>query len=766
MSGSRVPKQPEAGLDATELVRPRAQSLIQPRVQRLGDERTEISWQLAQAGEEIAGGESASDGSTVLDPGEAQHPSRIGPYRILELLGQGGMGAVYLAEQAEPIRRQVAIKLIHPEMMSRSALLRFDAERQALALMKHPNIAQIFEAGTTSDGHPFVVMEALVGEPLTTYCDRRKLSLRQRLEIFRQVCAGVQHAHQKGVLHRDLKPNNVLVVEDDDGRPQVKIIDFGIAKALDDPLVDATQLTNTYLLGTPAYLSPESIDSAEQGADVRSDVYALGVLLYELLSSGRPFERAGSSQVDFLWRIVNEEAKRPSARFASWADSTQERAATNRDLQPAALLRRLRRELDWLVLKAIAKDREDRYPSVSALDADVFRYLDHRPLHAASPSRVDRLVKWVRRNRAALAVAGVILLILVGGIVARTLEAQRANREAAAARQAEEEAREVVRFLTHMFHQADPARFASGDPVTAREVLDWGVETIGRQDMVERPTVRVSLLFVFADVLISLGDATTAKRVADEAIRIIEDDLGGMTADRARILGVKALAEARLGHSDLAEESFLRAVEILEQGGPADVRAPLLMNLGTFYAQEGVPDKAEEYFRRGLEQADQVDNQFAPPANEARHLSNYGGVLASAGKLEEAERVLRRGYIFAAENLGPSHPLRGYLGLNLGTVVLNQGRPAEAVPLFRDSLAVFEQSFEQSSGTPSPVLPGALANLARALGELGQYEEARPLLRRALELREAQLGPDHPATQNLREALEAMAESVAESSSE
>ncbi len=677
--------------------------------------------------------------------GQAERvPEQIGPYRIVSLLGEGGMGTVYLAEQTEPIRRQVAIKLIHPNLMGRQAVLRFEAERQALARMQHPNIAQVFDAGTTEDGCPFVVMEALQGEPVTGYCDRRKLDLQQRLDVFRQVCAGVQHAHQKGVLHRDLKPSNVLVEEADDGRPRVKIIDFGVAKALDDPLVDATQLTGDRVVGTPAYLSPESIDMPEQGADVRADVYALGVILYQLLCGCRPFERTAEGHVEFLWRIVKEEPRRPSERFTACSPEQQVRLAAARGEDVRGLQRRLGRELDWVAIKTIAKEREQRYASVSDLDADIARYLRDDPVVAGSPGRLYRLGKLVRRHRLLVAAAVLLVLTLVGGIVARTLEAQRANREAAAARQAEEEARraeeetrQVVNFLTDMFEVADPSRRTPEQPVTAREVLDRASRTIDT-DLQDQPRVRLRLLATLADVYTSLGVSDRALELTESALALASERFDAPQPEYARLVQVHAIALWQQGRIEDAEAAFEDFLRLGEASQDEHELADALMNFATFYSNQGQFEQAEEMFRRGW----QLEARNVPGGvlRHVRHISNFGGVLARRGKLDEATTVLSDGISFAEQHLRPNHPLVAALANNLGNAYLTLGDLDAAIPLYKRAIEIREEQL----GPEDISLASTLSNLASALTRSERFQEAETIFRRSLAIREAHLGPDHP----------------------
>jgi tetratricopeptide (TPR) repeat protein len=357
---------------------------------------------------------------TVDQPPPPEGPGAvIGPYKLLQQLGEGGMGAVFLAEQSQPVQRKVALKIIKPDMGSRQAEARFEAERQALALMDHPNIARVLDGGTTDSGRPYFVMELVKGVPIVQYCDEHKLGPRQRLELFTGVCQAVQHAHQKGIIHRDIKPSNVLVALYDD-RPAPKVIDFGVAKATGQQLTDKTLVTGFgAIVGTLEYMSPEQAGFDQLDVDTRSDVYSLGVLLYELLTGTTPLERkrCHGSVLDLLRVIREEEPPRPSARLSTTEELP--RIAATRGLEPRKLCGLVRGELDWVVMKALEKDRNRRYESAGAFSADVRRYLADEPVLACPPSVRYRLGKFSRRNRTGLGVAGLVLvfLVLLGGLV-------------------------------------------------------------------------------------------------------------------------------------------------------------------------------------------------------------------------------------------------------------------------------------------------------------------------------------------------------------
>jgi serine/threonine protein kinase len=365
----------------------------------------------------------AQPGVTIDEPALAERVGTvIGPYKLLEQIGEGGFGVVFLAEQQQPLRRKVALKVLKPGMDTRQVIARFEAERQALALMDHPNIAKVFDGGATTSGRPYFVMELVKGAPITDFCDRNQLTPRRRLELFVAVCQAVQHAHQKGIIHRDLKPSNVLVTLHDT-TPVVKVIDFGIAKALGQELTDKTLFSGfAQMIGTPLYMSPEQAGQSGQDVDTRSDIYSLGVLLYELLTGTTPFDkrRLQAAGYDEIRRILREEEPSKPSTKLSTAQGLPTLAAC-RGTEPAKLTRLVRGELDWIVMKALEKDRNRRYESASAFAADVQRYLHDEPVQACPPSAWYKFRKFARRNKAALATAAVVVvagLLAIGSLVA------------------------------------------------------------------------------------------------------------------------------------------------------------------------------------------------------------------------------------------------------------------------------------------------------------------------------------------------------------
>jgi eukaryotic-like serine/threonine-protein kinase len=677
---------------------------------------------------------------------------RIGPYRLLEVLGEGGMGCVYLAEQRQPVKRRVAIKLIRTSLASVDAQARFHAERQAMARLAHANVAQMFEAGTTEDGFPYFVMELVPGTPITRYSDQHQLSVDQRLELFVAVCHGVQHAHQKQILHRDLKPSNILVAEVD-GKPVPKIIDFGIAKALDQPLTDADIETGAHRIGTPSYMSPEALRVTSERADLdtRSDVYALGVVLYELLTGSRPFKTEGSSHLDLMHEIIENEAPRPSTRVTALAEATGAPGTAHRRAELAELRRRLAEDLDWIVLKAIARESGDRYASAAELAADVERHLRDEPVLAHPTSFRYRTRKLIRRHRFAAALAAMVAASLVLGVAATSLALWKARRaeawartEAEAASQAREEAEEVVDFLAGLFRESSAYEASSHQPrswdqLTAHEIFERGAERLADDELAGRPLTQARLSATIGDVYKQNGLYEAAREFHRRALELRRRELPDgdrRIADSWFKLGLVANAGDRLAE---AEEDFQRALEIYQaqpQPDPA-ARAAVVDELGELRSKTGDYEEAEKLLREALTLRQEV---LGPAhADVAVSLNSLALLYFRQARYAEAEEYFRRGLEIQRRRLPRGHPVVVQALNNLAAAQASQGRLEEAAPVFEEALALRIEVL----GEDHPAVAESLNNLAVLYTDLGRTEEVETLHRRALAIREKAFGPEH-----------------------
>jgi tetratricopeptide (TPR) repeat protein len=663
-----------------------------------------------------------------------------GRYRLLEELGSGGMGVVYLAEQVEPVKRRVALKIIKLGMDTRQVVARFETERQALAVMDHPNIAKVFDAGATETGRLYFVMELARGIPITDYCDRHKLSTRERLELFVAVCQAVQHAHQKGVIHRDLKPSNILVVIQDD-RPVPKIIDFGIAKATDHRLTQRTLFTEQgQLIGTPEYMSPEQAEMSGLDVDTRTDVYSLGVILYELLAGALPFDAQKLRSAGFgeIQRIIREtEPPKASTRLSTLKD-TQAEIAAKRRTDPGSLVKILRGDLDWLTMKAMAKDRTRRYSTASELAADIERNLRHEPVSAGPPSAVYRIGKYVRRHKLGVAAAGVVVLAVLAGTAGTTVGLLRAVRAEKKAVEEAAAADRVSDFLVELFQVSDPSE-AKGNTVTAREILDKGAAKIDRE-LEGQPQIRARLTGTMGTVYRSLGLYGQAGTMLEKALELKkkiygEDSLS--VADTLHNLGIVLDSQGRY---DEAAADFRKALEIRSQKlGPDDPEVARSLNsLAINYWNQEKYAEAEPLFERSLAIKEKTLGPDHPDL--ANTLMNLGILKHTQKKYGESEVYFKRALAILEKKLGPEHPDLGTILNNLAALYEDQGRREEAEPLYSRCLAIWEKAL----GPDHPDVGIAVHNLANLYRNQGKYAQAEPLYLRSQAIWEKALGPDHP----------------------
>ncbi len=670
--------------------------------------------------------ESASSNTAVLDlkPGD-----NVGNFHLLEVLGEGGMGTVFLAEQREPVARRVALKVIKLGMDTKEVLARFEAERQALSLLAHNNIATVYESGATSTGRPYFVMEYVAGKSITEYCDDKKLSFKQRIKLLKQACRGVLHAHQKGIIHRDLKSSNLIVTESA-GEPIVKIIDFGIAKSMQGSLSNVTLYTKIGdAVGSPGYASPEQMSGNMGDIDTRTDVYSLGIVLYELLTGMRPFDDntfigRDSAQIHDLLRST--EPPLPSTRLTK--DATLVTRANVLSTTTDKIFGELKGDLSSIVMKAIRSEREDRYPSVSALSADLERYLTGAPVEATPQTALYLFSRFVKRHSAGVAISISVFLLLVAATITSTYFYIRASEEATRANLMATQSQTTVDFLLKLFEGSSPDN--SPDPsLTARDLLDQGAIRLTEQSDLDA-AVRLQLSETVADVYlrlwlpkqaitllrktilstidelgenhvlifraqVKLGDVLRANDELEEAKAILSsvkkslNQVEGITIDdKARLFNNLALVLSRLNETSQAEELYLQALDLRkqEQGDRSLSVAVTLHNLALLYMSTDQLDLAEQFSRRSLDIRKELFDE--KHSRVATSLDVLAGIFERRGQFEEATELMNEVVLIRRKVFGDDNQVVATSLYNLAKVQIESGSWQAAIENFEKAMSI------------------------------------------------------------------------------